>query len=550
MKNILIIGGLLLSLGQLSAQSISPTDTKNYIYTKNCLDADCVKKAETVQYFDGLGRPKQTIAIKASPSQKDVVSHIEYDQYGRQSKSFLPVPQTGTQNGAFYENALANATNPDIYGTEKIYAEQIIENAPLTRVKKSYNVGNAWADKPVTYNYNTNTSATEVKKFAITTTWVESRTDSQLNFPGTYYPVNSLMKTAVTDEDNNTTTEYRNGKGQTVLIRKNDGTQNVDTYYVYNEYNQLAFVIPPLAAAKTTIDETTRNSLCYQYRYDEFGRLVEKRIPGKGWEYLVYDKQDRVVLTQDAMLGTTTNTFTKKGWLFTKYDKFGRVVYTGFFASTATRSAMQTAVNNVTANPANNEERSTTPFTLNGMNVYYTKNAFPTVSMTILSVNYYDTYPPLPADVSIPTQVLGQTVLSQDAQNAAVSTKTLPTASYVKNIENDNWTKDFIWYDEKGRAIGSHSVNHLGGFTKTETLLDFAGAIQKTDTYHLRKQGESGVTVKERFVYDSQNRMLKHFHQVDSMPEELLTENTYNELSELTNKKVGNNLQSIDYAYN
>ncbi|SEN12521.1 hypothetical protein SAMN05421856_1245, partial [Chryseobacterium taichungense] len=51
-------------------------------------------------------------------------------------------------------------------------------------------------------------------------------------------------------------------------------------------------------------------------------------------------------------------------------------------------------------------------------------------------------------------------------------------------------------------------------------------------------------------MYDSQNRLLKHFHQVDSMPEELLTENTYNELSELTNKKVGNNLQSIDYAYN
>jgi hypothetical protein len=29
-----------------------------------------------------------------------------------------------------------------------------------------------------------------------------------------------------------------------------------------------------------------------------------------------------------------------------------------------------------------------------------------------------------------------------------------------------------------------------------------------------------------------------------------LTENTYNELSQLSNKKVGNNLQSIDYAYN
>ncbi|WP_276878620.1 RHS repeat domain-containing protein, partial [Chryseobacterium joostei] len=41
-----------------------------------------------------------------------------------------------------------------------------------------------------------------------------------------------------------------------------------------------------------------------------------------------------------------------------------------------------------------------------------------------------------------------------------------------------------------------------------------------------------------------------HWHQVDDRAEQLLTENTYNELSQLKNKVVGNNLQSIDYAYN
>jgi len=56
--------------------------------------------------------------------------------------------------------------------------------------------------------------------------------------------------------------------------------------------------------------------------------------------------------------------------------------------------------------------------------------------------------------------------------------------------------------------------------------------------------------VKERFVYDSQDRLTGHYHQVDGNPEVLLAENTYDELSQLSNKKVGNNLQSIDYAYN
>ncbi len=51
-------------------------------------------------------------------------------------------------------------------------------------------------------------------------------------------------------------------------------------------------------------------------------------------------------------------------------------------------------------------------------------------------------------------------------------------------------------------------------------------------------------------MYDAQNRLLQHFHQVDNNTEELLAENNYNELSQLANKKVGNHLQSIDYTYN
>ena len=43
---------------------------------------------------------------------------------------------------------------------------------------------------------------------------------------------------------------------------------------------------------------------------------------------------------------------------------------------------------------------------------------------------------------------------------------------------------------------------------------------------------------------------MQHYHQVDNNTEELLAENSYNELSQLANKKVGNNLQSIDYTYN
>uniref|UniRef100_A0AAU6WTS3 RHS repeat-associated core domain-containing protein n=1 Tax=Chryseobacterium endophyticum TaxID=1854762 RepID=A0AAU6WTS3_9FLAO len=88
------------------------------------------------------------------------------------------------------------------------------------------------------------------------------------------------MKSSVTDEDGNTTVEFKNGEGQIILVRKNDGAQDVDTYYLYNEYGQLAYVIPPLAANKT-LDPVTLDKLCYQYRYDGMGKMVEKKYRAK-----------------------------------------------------------------------------------------------------------------------------------------------------------------------------------------------------------------------------------------------------------------------------
>ncbi len=540
MKKLLICLSTFLVSGLSLAQT---TNTENYIQARVYLEpvttsSSTARQVETVQYFDGLGRPKQVVNVKASPTGKDVVTHIEYDSFGRQVKDYLPVPQENTLNGAIVPNPLANATQPDVYGTEKLYAEKILENSPLDRIQQQIQVGTDWSAKPVKFDYDANVASDYVRKYKTTTTWVEGRTQTAVELPEYFLP-NQLYKNTVTDEDGNKTIEFKNGQGQTLLVRKVlSDTVNADTYYVYNEYNQLAYVIPPLASAPSVVPATVEN-LYYQYRYDGRNRLVEKKLPGKGWEYMVYDKADRLIMNQDANLRPD------KRWLFTKYDQFSRVIYTGITADPNGREGIQAYVD---YNFTDNYEKSGS-FTRNGLTVEYTGlNAFPTSMDQLLSVNYYDTYPT--GTPAVPTQVLGQNVLPQNAQNAAVSTKSLPTASYVKNIENDNWTKNYFWYDTKGRSIGSHSINHLGGYTKTESELGFSGVPLKTHVYHLRKTGEIGVTVKERFVYDSQNRLKQHFHQVDSQPEELLVENTYNERSQLSNKKVGNNLQSIDYAYN
>lgn len=581
-KYLLTIAVSLSAVLSMNAQNL--TQSENYIYSRTYLEAvtstsNTAKQLQQVGYIDGLGRPKQDISIKATATGKDIVVPLEYDIFGRQVKDMLPLPQQVTNNGGIF-------TVPDmtgagtVYGTaSNYYGEKKVENSPLARIQEQAAPGDPWKmanGKTVKYTYDSNTDS-EVRKFVVNTTWATVSNVAVANYlltlsventpyvSGGFYKAGTLYKNTVTDEDGNKTVRFTNSKGQLILSRKNDGTKNVDTYYVYNEYGQQTFVIPPLAVqtinAGNKVTPEVVDNLCYQYRYDNQDRLVEKKFPGKDWEFMVYDQQDRIVLLQDGNLRTTTNNFGAKGWIFTKYDQFGRVAYSGFFTNTATRQVMQYALNSMALNAQNNEKRDDlNPFVQNGENIYYTKTAFPTGSMTILSVNYYDTYPPVLSasnPVSRPGAILGQNTLASVPSSITVngittsrSSKGLPTATYVRNIEDTNWTKDYFWYDTQGRSIGSHSINHLGGFTKTETELDFTGVPKQTITYHKRKDNEAGVTVRERFEYDLQNRLVKHWHQVDSRPEELLAENTYNELSQLTNKKVGNNLQSIDYAYN
>lgn len=44
----------------------------------------------STQYFDGIGRPIQSIIRKGAPNDTDLVTPITYDAYGRQSIQYLP----------------------------------------------------------------------------------------------------------------------------------------------------------------------------------------------------------------------------------------------------------------------------------------------------------------------------------------------------------------------------------------------------------------------------------------------------------------------------
>ena len=135
----------------LLATSYSQTATKNYIttYTPKVPLTDemtvpaqtkenCIK---TVQYFDGLGRPDQTIQVALSPVGKDIVQPIEYDQYGRDSIRYLPY-RGGNSNGNYVTTDLTEQSAyylsqfPSTPDKDYPYAETVFDNSPLNRVMK------------------------------------------------------------------------------------------------------------------------------------------------------------------------------------------------------------------------------------------------------------------------------------------------------------------------------------------------------------------------------------------------------------------------------
>lgn len=264
-----------------SALAIAQTANENYTYTKVYLSADGSKKAESVQYFDDLGRPKQSVQVKATPLGQDLVVPVVYDPLGRQTKSLLPVPMPTANLGI--QNASENSVNT-YYGVANAYSQQKLEASPLARPLEVAHPGTEWAmgsGHTQKIDYALNKNGDQVKKYTVTNLWQSATAVSSLPAVS-FYNEKVLTKNTATDEDGNKTIEFKNGLGQTVLVRKViTATENADTYYIYNNYGHLVYVTSPkaellISTGGNTVTQQILDDLCYQYKYDNKGRLVEK----------------------------------------------------------------------------------------------------------------------------------------------------------------------------------------------------------------------------------------------------------------------------------
>ncbi|KIA92321.1 hypothetical protein OC25_16675 [Pedobacter kyungheensis] len=548
-------------LSYLNCQQLSstPSTNQNYILTRsfkvpgvneNTLgnSRNLCEENQSIQYFDGLGRPLQTVQVQGSPGFKDIVQPVAYDAFGREQFKYQPYAAQSGTTGNYRAAALAdqlafyNSPTAGVKATAYPFAETQFEASPLNRVLQQGAPGADWqlsSGHTLKTVYGTN-AQDEVKL------WTINGGDNGAT-AGVYLP-GKLYKTIVKDENwkeadekMGTTEEFKDFEGRVVLKRVwETNSKSLSTYYVYDDLGNLRYVLPPAinenGQALNSFDETQTifDQFIYGYHYDGRKRLVEKKIPGKGWEFMVYNKLDQVIFAQDAVQRGKS----PQEWNFTKYDAFGRVVLSGRYiddlhngqSGTNYRASFQS----IAAGTAAFEKRDPSN-TLTG----YSNDVMPQGSIGDYYVmNYYDDY-------DFPDNSFGQ---PSGSQAPAARTKSLLTGAKVKNLGTGAMLLTTNYYDLEGRVVQSKSSNHLNGTDVVDNTWNFDGSLKASTRTHT----VAGVvtTIANRYEYDHAGRKLATFENINNQGEVALNHLEYNEIGQLTKKNLHNDSQATTFAYN
>ena len=569
-----------------------------------------LKYGEATAYVDGLGRPLQEVARAGSPDgTKDIVQVHVYDGFGREAQQFLPYPVTpsATYEGRynvdpFTSQAAYYNTN---FSDKRPYSEIDFEASPLNRPVAAFAPGNSWmgskstANPPVTTNEKATRSSYEISSASEVILWnignsggdipIKDNDPNHVDRP--YYKPGELYRNVVTDEHNNRIIEYKDKEGRVILkkvelpasttapITPSTITSHTGwlcTYYVYDDFGLLRFVIPPkaveLLASPTNnwVFPTTAgggdigNELCFRYEYDSRNRLVVKKVPGAGEAWMVYDKRDRLAMTQDA------NQRNLGKWMVMQYDELNRPASTYLWNNTDSRvthagnaGATGTAVDYPTL--TGTYELLTETFyddyswvhqsdpAMNGLSRYFVSGQYNTTDF----ITPDNTTAPYPQAVAPDYNVKG-----------------MSTGSRVKVLGTANaYLYTIVFYDDQGRVIQTQYRNYAGGVDIITNQYSFDGRLLVSKQKQQPSQSDNAMYVISRMIYNPNGLLLKTTKQLTDKwgtqhTQVTIAENSYDDLGKLITKKLGQKkgappitytddpaytnqpVETLDYTYN
>lgn len=518
---------------------------------------------QTTQYLDGLGRPIQTVAKGGSPTGKDMVSPVVYDAFGRTPYSYLPYVAS-TTNGDFHADAfgeqnvyLTSVYNPNnnSNGEKFFYSKTVFESSPLSRPLKSFAPGNSWAGSEGSSIEHSTQISYEINVVNEVWLWTIATGIGSNPSASTTYAASMLYRTVTTDEHDKRVVEYKDKEGK-VVLKKVEITTGATitshtgwlcTYYVYDDFGLLRFVVPPKAVDYFLSNgsvSAVADELCFRYDYDERHRMVIKKVPGAGEVWMVYDTRDRLVMTQDANLRGLDE------WLVTRYDALNRPINTYNWNSPETRDDHEIWAKNASNYP--------------DASVYS--------SMELLSQTFYDNYnwvSGTPLSSTIDATYTSNSNYFNTSYNSSpdypqaiipsAALNGLATGSMVKVLGSSNqYLYTVSFYDDKGRVIQTQSTNISGGKDVQTMQYSFSGQVLRTLLQH-QKSGTNAQShlVLTKMTYDDMGRVTQVEKKVDNDNLKIIARNTYDELGQLITKKLGQKsvsdvteLEALDYTYN
>ncbi len=490
-------------------------------------------------YFDGLGRPLQAVAWRAAGN-KDLADFRQYNERGKLCRSWLPTA-TVSGDGSFtplseLENHYASRY-PD---ASVYYSTAAYEATPAADVSETRAPG-AWQSADGERTKHLVSGGTGY----LAAMWLYVGSDGAMVKSGNRQ-AGELLVTEVTDEDGKKTLEFTDKDGHTVLHRSVlGGAEYADTYMVYDIYGNLCYVLPPMASfhiqsmSDGTISDNNEwlSKYCYLYKWDHRNRMTEKRLPGCEPVYLVYDKCDQLVYSQDGKQRS------KNLWTLSTYDVLGRIAYTAQVSDTRTVDQLRQAMASVS--PRVSFSASGTVFGYSG-----TGNA---TGDDILSVNYYDSYDFLSNFAATGDSLAYQAMSGYDEKYVAdvpsLSARGMLTGTATRVLGDTTMLVRSLYYDHHGNVIQSHETNALGGAEHTYSHLTFTGKPLQVMQVHTT--ADTTLTDVYSYTYDNMERLLTASVAHDGGTAVQLAANTYDELGRLASRQLGGTAAGLsEYAYN
>ena len=348
-----------------------------------------------------------------------------------------------------------------------------------------------------------------------------------------YYAANELSGTRSTNEDGAVIITYTDKDDRTVYenrqLRNGSVTENIITYYAYDDCGRLTWVVTPKGSDLLSVgssfspDSDFAKQNCYVYFYDEWGRVYEKRFPGREPMYVVYNRGDRPMMIQDGLMRE------KNQWLTFHYDGMGRV----------------TAQKLVT-------DSAQTPQTRETLQMSFDTNSYPQLysssASQILTQHVYDRYPTtMPAALAfeeIPDMTCDLTGIESETL-LDTSTTGLPTYEKLTAITDSSIGGEYhraFYYDYKGREIQRVECDFEGNILRTTSRYDLIGnLLAQRESY---THGGTTDVLDRAFKYDSRNRMTKETAQFND-GEQAVVAYTYDDLGQLIGKTYGTGAHAI-----